>query len=126
VTAVCPAFGRDARGGLAIREHYLPASAGDAVPESKAGMAVGLADRLDSLAGLFAAGLAPTGSADPFGLRRAALGITQVLAEKHIDFDLRAALKTALESQPPAVHPIAGSLISELLAFIAGRLRQHL
>jgi glycyl-tRNA synthetase len=67
---------------LAIREHYLPSSAGDALPESKAGSAVGLADRLDSLAGLFAAGLAPTGSADPFGLRRAALAVTQILSEK--------------------------------------------
>lgn len=110
----------------AIREHYLPAGAGDALPTSTAGMAVGLADRLDSLAGLFAAGLAPTGSADPFGLRRAALGITQVLAEKQIDFDLRAALQTALELQPSAVQPISGSLISDLLTFIAGRLRQQL
>ncbi len=110
----------------AIREHYLPAGAGDALPESQAGMVVGLADRLDSLAGLFAAGLAPTGSADPFGLRRAALGITQLLAEKQIDFDLRAALDAALSQQPAAVHPISNSLISELLAFIASRLRQQL
>lgn len=110
----------------AIREHYLPAGAGDALPESKAAIAVGLADRLDSLAGLFAAGLAPSGSADPFGLRRAALGITQLLAEKQIDFDLRAALQAALELQPPAVHPISNSLISDLLSFIAGRLRQQL
>jgi glycyl-tRNA synthetase len=110
----------------AIREHYLPAGAGDALPESNPGIAVGLADRLDSLAGLFAAGLAPTGSADPFGLRRAALGITQILAEKQIDFDLRAALQVALDLQPSAVHPISNSLISELLAFTAGRLRAQL
>lgn len=110
----------------AIREHYLPASAGDALPASPAGMAVGLADRLDSLAGLFAAGLAPTGSADPFGLRRAALGISQILVEKHVDLDLRAALQDALDLQPPAVQPISPSLVSELLAFIAGRLRQQL
>jgi glycyl-tRNA synthetase len=111
---------------LAIREHYLPSSAGDALPESKAGSAVGLADRLDSLAGLFAAGLAPTGSADPFGLRRAALAVTQILSEKGIDFDLRAALEAALALQPATVQPIASSLITDLLAFLAGRLRGQL
>ncbi len=116
---------------LAIREHYLPAGAGDALPESKAGIAVGLADRLDSLAGLFAAGLAPTGSADPFGLRRAALAVTQILAEKGIDFDLRIAVDTALDDLPATARPPAGSeqrsrLISGLLAFVAGRLRGQL
>ncbi|MBN1873241.1 MAG: glycine--tRNA ligase subunit beta, partial [Anaerolineae bacterium] len=58
----------------AIFEHYLPRSAGDRLPQSPAGVALALADRLDSIAGLFAVGLAPTGSADPYGLRRAALG----------------------------------------------------
>jgi glycyl-tRNA synthetase len=111
---------------LAIREHYLPSGAGDALPASKPGVAVGLADRLDSLAGLFAAGLAPTGSADPFGLRRAALAVTQILAEKRIDFDLRAALDAALRLQPPAVQPITDSLITDLLSFLAGRLRGQL
>ena len=63
----------------AIFEHYLPRSAEDALPESPAGIAVALADRLDSLTGLFAAGLAPTGTRDPFALRRAALGVIQIL-----------------------------------------------
>jgi glycyl-tRNA synthetase len=111
---------------LAIREHYLPSGAGDALPTSKPGIAVGLADRLDSLAGLFAAGLAPTGSADPFGLRRAALAVTQILAEKGIDFDLRAALDAALRLQPPTVQPITDQLMTDLLAFLAGRLRGQL
>jgi glycyl-tRNA synthetase len=114
---------------LAIREHYLPAGAGDALPESKAGIAVGLADRLDSLAGLFAVGLAPTGSADPFGLRRAALGVTQILAEKRIDFDLRAAVEAAIDLQPETVRPARaarGELARDVLAFIAGRLRGQL
>ena len=86
----------------------------------------GLADRLDSLAGLFAAGLAPTGSADPFGLRRAALAVTQILSEKGIDFDLRAALDAALRQQPPTVQPITDQLMTDLLAFLAGRLRGQL
>jgi glycyl-tRNA synthetase len=113
----------------AIREHYLPAGAGDPLPESLAGVAVGLADRLDSLAGLFAAGLAPTGSADPFGLRRAALGVTQILTGKGLDVDLRPALDAALDLLPDGVRPAVEArqkLVADLLAFLAGRLRGQL
>jgi glycyl-tRNA synthetase len=113
----------------AIREHYLPAGAGDALPESLPGVAVGLADRLDSLAGLFAAGLAPTGSADPFGLRRAALGVTQILTGKGLDVDLRPALEAALDLLPDGVRPAGEArqkLVADLLAFLAGRLRGQL
>jgi glycyl-tRNA synthetase len=102
----------------AILEHY-------GVAGSRAGMAIGLADRLDSLAGLFAAGLAPSGSADPFGLRRAALGITQILTVRQIDFDLRAALEAACALQPPQVQPAVAQL-DALQAFITGRLRAQL
>lgn len=101
---------------LAIREHY-------GLPETAPGRALALADRLDSLAGLFAAGLAPSGSADPFGLRRAALSTNQILFENHIDLDLRAALQAALALLPETVHPIANSLLADLQAFLAGRLR---
>jgi glycyl-tRNA synthetase len=73
----------------AIYEHYLPRYAGDSVPASLPGLAVGLADRLDTLAGLFAAGLAPTGAKDPFGQRRAALGLVSNLMGWNMDFDLR-------------------------------------
>jgi glycyl-tRNA synthetase len=113
----------------AIREHYQPASASDALPASRAGMVVGLADRLDSLAGLFAAGLAPSGSADPFGLRRAALGVTLLLTGREVSLDLRPVLETALESLPESARPAAGSrqkLVDDLLGFIAGRLRGQL
>jgi glycyl-tRNA synthetase len=110
----------------AIREHYLPTGAGDKLPASLAGVAVGLADRLDSLAGLFAAGLAPSGSADPFGLRRAALSTNLLLVGKALDFDLRAALQAAIDLLPPSVHPITNTLITDLLAFLSGRLRAQL
>jgi len=115
---------------LAIQEHCLPAGAGDTMPESKAGVAVGLADRLDSLVGLFAAGLAPTGSADPFGLRRAALSVVRILVEKEIDFDLEQSLVDALALLPAGVQPRSDAarrqLLDEVLAFIAGRLRGQL
>ncbi|MCC7359796.1 MAG: glycine--tRNA ligase subunit beta [Anaerolineales bacterium] len=114
----------------AIREHYLPGSAGDALPAALPGVAVGLADRLDSLAGLFAAGLAPTGSADPFGLRRAALGVTLLLTGRALDLDLRAALAAAVALLPAAVQPATpearAQLIEDCVGFIAGRLRAQL
>src|SRR5690606_13196751 len=84
----------------AIFEHYLPRYAGDATPKGKAGLAVGLADRLDSLAGLFGVGLAPTGAKDPFAQRRAAIGIVQNLIAWDLDFDLRAAVEAAAALQP--------------------------
>jgi glycyl-tRNA synthetase len=121
--------GEPAEVAAAIREQYLPAGAGDGLPASKAGLAVGLADRLDSLTGLFAAGLAPTGSADPFGLRRAALGVNQLLTGRAIDLDLRPIVAAALVLQPNTVQPdhTAGTaLLGEVLGFIAGRLRGQL
>jgi glycyl-tRNA synthetase len=107
----------------AIREHYLPASAGDRAPHTKAGLLLGIADRLDSLAGLFAAGLAPTGSKDPFALRRAALGLIHNLIAWELDFDLRAGLEAAAHRLPIEAN---AAHIDEALAFIVGRLRVHL
>ncbi|MGH8276146.1 MAG: glycine--tRNA ligase subunit beta, partial [Steroidobacteraceae bacterium] len=80
----------------AIREAYLPRSAGGALPTTPAGLAVAIADRLDTLAGIFAIGQKPTGAKDPFGLRRAALGVQRMLIEKHLDLDLRQCLRAAV------------------------------
>ena len=79
----------------AVREHYLPRYDGDAIPASKAGLALSLADKLDSLVGLFGVGVTPSGSADPFGLRRAALGVVNALTLGKLQFNLTAALKRA-------------------------------
>jgi glycyl-tRNA synthetase len=98
----------------AIGEQYLP------VPQTRPGLAVALADRLDSLAGLFAAGLAPTGTKDPFGLRRAAIGVVQPLIEHDLGFDLHAALKAAAALEPV---PVSDEVLAQVLEFIAGRLR---
>lgn len=104
----------------AIFEHYLPRFAGDRLPETLPGIVVGLADRLDSLAGLFSAGLKPTGSADPYGLRRAALGMVQVLAGEGLSFDLTEGLREAAALLPVAADE--GDQ-AETLAFIGQRLR---
>ncbi|MFN2285923.1 MAG: glycine--tRNA ligase subunit beta, partial [Anaerolineae bacterium] len=104
----------------AIFEHYLPRSAGDKLPESAPGIALALADRLDSLAGLFAVGLAPTGSADPYGLRRAAAGIVQILLERELPFSTRAGIAKAALTLPVEA---AQSTINAAVDFIVGRLQ---
>jgi glycyl-tRNA synthetase len=104
----------------AVFEHYLPRSADDALPESPPGIAVAIADRLDSLAGLFAAGLAPTGTRDPFALRRTALGLIQILLARGISFDLRGGIRQAAALQP---IPVSDEVQAQVLEFIAGRLR---
>lgn len=107
----------------AIYEHYLPRFTGDACPQGKAGLAVGLADRLDSLVGLFAAGLAPSGTKDPFALRRAALGLVQSLMAWDLDFDLRQGLARAAAGLP---IPVGDEVQQACLDFIGGRLRSLL
>jgi len=91
--------GEDPAVAEAIGEQYLP------VPTTKAGLVLALADRLDSLVGLFAAGRAPTGAKDPFALRRAALGIVQPLIEHDLTFDLRAGVESAASVQPGGLVP---------------------
>jgi glycyl-tRNA synthetase len=104
----------------AIYEHWLPKSANGELPVSEAGTILALADRLDSLAGLFAAGLAPKSTSDPYALRRAALGIIQILVSKHLDVDLHKAINLAAQVQPIKVNPTTKT---EIMDFIGGRLR---
>jgi len=103
-----------------ILEHYLPRGRGDALPQSRPGLPLGLADRLDSLVGLFAVGLAPTGSADPYGLRRAALGVVQTLMGADQPFSLTAGLRAAADLLPVES---SDEIIAEVYKFITGRLR---
>ncbi len=104
----------------AVAEHYMPRHAGDVLPESLPGVAVAIADRLDSLAGLFAVGLSPTASADPYGLRRAAAGLVQILLGHELDLDLQWAVAEVGEIQPVVA---SGEVLAEILDFIAGRLQ---
>lgn len=97
----------------AIAEQY------NAVSATRPGLALALADRLDSLTGLFAAGLAPKGSNDPFALRRAAIQLIENLTANAVPFDLRAAITAAAALQPVAASEAAQA---EVMAFITGRL----
>jgi tetrameric-type glycyl-tRNA synthetase beta subunit len=86
------AAGEDACVAAAIEEHYLPRQAGDRLPASACGQALAIADRLDSLVGIFAIGQRPTGVKDPYGLRRASLGVLRILIETPLELDLHTLL----------------------------------
>ena len=107
----------------AIYEHYLPTSQGGDVAASIAGKVIGLADKLDSLVGLFAAGLAPTGTKDPFALRRSAITLIQTLIETDTSLDLSKAIDIAASRQPIEV---TAEVKEQVAAFIAGRLKNYL
>jgi glycyl-tRNA synthetase beta chain len=106
----------------AIEEQYLPRHAGDELPASPVGRVLALADRLDTLAGIFSVGKRPTGSKDPYGLRRAALGVLRILIEGRLDLDLHQHLVRAVSLQPG--QP-AAELPDEVFAFIIDRLRPY-
>jgi glycyl-tRNA synthetase beta chain len=105
----------------AIREHYLPKGAGDALPTSITGVAVSIGDKLDTLAGIFAIGQKPTGAKDPFGLRRAAIGILRTLIEKRLDLDLRGLIERAVSLQPMQGERIA----DDIYEYVMERLRAY-
>jgi glycyl-tRNA synthetase beta chain len=90
------ADGEDAEVATAIREHYQPRGAGDELPTTETGTTLAIADKLDTLAGIFAIGEKPTGTKDPFGLRRAAIGTVRILVEKRLDLDLPRLLDRAV------------------------------
>ena len=108
----------------AVAQHYWPRYAGDALPEGPVAQAVSLADKLEALAGLFGLGQTPTGDKDPFGLRRAALGVVRILVEKKLALPLADAIAVAFG----AFHAVAAvkPAPAELEAFILERLRGYL
>lgn len=108
----------------AIGEQYHPRFAGDALPASQDGQILAMADRLDTLAGIFAIGKKPSGNRDPFGLRRAALGIVRMLVECELDLDLKAMIAVAVEAQPPGKHD-ALDVQADVYAYISERLRRY-
>ncbi len=114
---------------LAIDEAYQPRFGGDDIALSPLGKVLAIAERLDTLAGGFAAGLKPTGNKDPFALRRNALGLARTVIESGFDLDLRALVATAIAGLPAAVQPNAErkteALPQELYDFVIDRLRGY-
>jgi glycyl-tRNA synthetase beta chain len=108
----------------AIEAHYRPRFANDTLPEDNIGCAVALADKLDTLVGIYGIGLVPTGDKDPFGLRRQALGALRILSERSLPLDLVELLQLAkLNFAPGVVHD---SIAVDLHAFMLERLRNYL
>ena len=104
----------------ALEEQYWPRFAGDRIPETRTGIALALADKIDTLAGIFAIGQKPTGTRDPFGLRRAALGVLRTILERQLDLDLRQLIETAVAAQPVEKKP---EVAEEVWTYIIERLR---
>ena len=112
----------------AIAEQYLPRFAGDVLPATGAGLALAVADKLDTLVGIFAIGQKPTGTKDPFGLRRAALGVLRILIETGVALDLRELIRSALDSVTADIarlggKPPAEKLGEEIYDYMMERLR---
>lgn len=106
---------------LALNEQYLPRFAGDELPTTPTGMVLALAERLDTITGLFGIGQPPTGSKDPFALRRAALGALRIIIEKQLPLDLSACIAAAVAGFDKL--PKAAGLQQAVLDFIFERLR---
>ncbi|BBH43540.1 glycine--tRNA ligase subunit beta [Pseudomonas sp. KU43P] len=106
---------------LALNEQYMPRGAGAELPQTLTGAAVAIADKLDTLVGIFGIGMLPTGSKDPYALRRAALGVLRILIEKQLDLDLTTAVEFAVKQFGAKVK--AAGLSEQVLEFIFDRLR---
>jgi len=109
----------------AIGEHYLPAYSGDRLPTQAVGKVVALSDRLDTLTGIFAIGLKPTGNKDPFALRRAALGLIRILLDGELNIELDKTLAIAALAVQEQI-PVSPKVLLELRQFILARLIHYL
>ena len=117
--------GEPAEVAEALREQYLPRFAGDELPDSRAGMALSIADKLDTIAGIYATGQKPSGTRDPFGLRRAALGLLRTAIEKGLDLDLAALLLQAVTAARADMDVVAASQNRSLPPTDLGALRDQ-
>ncbi|MCP5277548.1 MAG: glycine--tRNA ligase subunit beta [Thiobacillus sp.] len=116
--------GEDVRVAEAIADHYRPRFAGDGLAADNVGLAVALAERLDSLVGIFGIGLIPTGDKDPFALRRAALGVLRMLMEKVLPLDLMHLLEKTKSGFDP--EQLSASVVVDVFRFMQDRLRVYL
>jgi len=115
--------GEDNEVAQAIDEHYMPRFAGDSLPQTPSGQAAAIADRLDTLLGIIAIGQAPTGDKDPYGLRRAALGVLRIMIEQNLSLNLQTLLEELATTFPKGVK--AKAAIEQTLDFILDRLKTY-
>lgn len=109
----------------AIEDHYKPRFAGDALPRNTAGVVVALADKLETLVGMFGIGNLPTGDRDPFALRRHALGVIRMLVEKDLPLDLNALLAGAVPAFGDKISDASAQLADFIYDRLAGSLREQ-
>ena len=116
-------FGEKSSVALGIKEHYYPRFTGDVCPTAPEGIVTALADRFDTLVGCFAVGLVPTGSKDPFALRRAALGIVNIILHSNLEFSISDIVKTALEilDEKKLLKREMETIYNELMEFFVQR-----
>jgi glycyl-tRNA synthetase beta chain len=110
----------------AIYEHYLPIAAGGALPETDEGAIVGNADKMDSICGFFGVGLLPTGTADPYALRRQALGIINIILDKGYRLSLADTIDKSLSILSPLLKKSARETRDAVMEFFRGRLQNQL
>ncbi|MEZ7847621.1 MAG: glycine--tRNA ligase subunit beta [Polaromonas sp.] len=109
----------------AIEDHYKPRFAGDALPRNSVGLAVALADKLETLTGMFGIGNLPTGDKDPFALRRHALGVVRMLADKELPLDLGLLVQTAGQAFGDKIEDASAALLDFIYDRLAGSLREQ-
>ena len=105
----------------ALNEQYMPRFSGDSLPNSKTGIALALADKLDSIVGIFGIGQPPTGSKDPFALRRSAIGVLRIIVEKELDLDLLYCIEQAVSGFEEA--NLAQNTADEVFEFMLERFK---
>ncbi|MEI7904448.1 MAG: glycine--tRNA ligase subunit beta [Candidatus Firestonebacteria bacterium] len=115
--------GEDSETASAIAELYLPKFSGDSVPSTATGSVVSILDKLDTLTGCFAIGLIPTGSQDPYGLRRNTLGVVSIVLQRKLDLSLKDLVKFSLESYGAKVKADAAKVQKDILEFFKARMQ---
>jgi glycyl-tRNA synthetase beta chain len=106
---------------LALNEQYLPKFAGDVLPTTRSGLAVAIADKLDTLVGIFGINQPPTGSKDPFGLRRAAIGLLRIIIEKELVLDINVLSQQAVNAYGSKLSN--ANTVNDVFEFLLGRYR---
>ncbi|MBU2054337.1 MAG: glycine--tRNA ligase subunit beta [Proteobacteria bacterium] len=118
--------GEDPHVAKAVYEHCLPTAAGGGLPETDVGAIVSIADKLDSITGFFGVGLAPTGTADPYALRRQALGVINIILNKRYLLPLGALIDESIAILGPLLKRPAGEVKADVLEFFRGRFENQL